>query len=107
MTVDEFRQRANAVRDIPLETVLIVRGAARDGRDRSKWHTERGTLSVTNAKFMNWQQQCGGGGAIDLVMHLAAVDYRQAVVWLERHVSGGCLLPAGATLLGQSRVQLC
>lgn len=97
--MDEFRERANAVRDIPLETVLIVRGAVRDGRDRSKWHSERGALSVTGAKFMNWQQECGGGGAIDLVMHLAAVDYRQAVAWLERHVSGGFRWPACATPL--------
>jgi len=27
-----------------------------------------------------------GGGAIDLVMHLAEVDFRQAVVWLEQHL---------------------
>lgn len=101
ITVDEFRQRAKAVRDIPLETVLIVRGAVRDGRDRSKWHTERGALSVTGAKFMNWQQQCGGGGAIDLVRHLAAVEYREAVAWLERHVSGRCLPSASATPFGR------
>lgn len=99
--MDEFRERANVVRDVPLETVLVVRGAVRDGRDRSKWHTERGALSVTGAKFKNWQQECGGGGAIDLVMHLAAVDYREAVAWLERHMSGSYLPPADATPLAR------
>ena len=94
--MDEFRERANAVRDVPLETVLIVRGAVRDRRDRSKWHTERGPLSITGAKFRNWQQDHGGGGAIDLVMHLAAVDCRGAVAWLERRVSGGWPLSAEA-----------
>lgn len=98
--MDEFRQRADAVRDLPLELVLLVHGAVRAARDKSKWHTARGTLSVTGAKFTNWQQSCGGGGAIDLVMHLAALDYGQAVVWLERHVRGGWLLPAGATPCG-------
>jgi hypothetical protein len=91
--VDEFRQRASAVRDVPLEVVLILRGAVRDRRDRSKWHTERGALSITGAQFMNWQQDCGGGGAIDLVMHLAQVQYAEAIQWLESHVTGGYLPP--------------
>ena len=92
--MDEFRQRANAVREISLDVVLILRGAVRDRHDRAKWHTERGPVSVTGCQFMNWQQEYGGGGAIDLVMHLAAVDYSEAVVWLEQHVGGGHPLPA-------------
>jgi len=86
---DDFRRRAAAVRQLPLESVLIVRGAARDERDRSKWHTEQGPLSVTGAKFINWRRGVGGGGAIDLVMHLAAIDYRAAVAWLEEHFAVG------------------
>lgn len=97
MTRDDFRRRADAVRDVPLETVLQLRAATRDPRDRSKWDTEQGPLSVTGAKFINWHSHQGGGGAIDLVMHLAAVDWREAVIWLERHVTGGCLRPAEAT----------
>jgi hypothetical protein len=72
-----------------LETVLIDRGAVRDQRDRSKWLTEQGPLTVTGAKFMNWQRGVGGGGAIDLVMHLADMDFRTAVAWLDRHLSVG------------------
>ncbi|MBM3960204.1 MAG: DUF3991 domain-containing protein [SAR202 cluster bacterium] len=97
MTRDDFRRRADAVRDVPLETVLQLRAARRDPRDRSKWDTERGPLSVTGAKFINWHCHLGGGGAIDLVMHLAAVDWRKAVVWLERHVTGGYLRPPEVT----------
>jgi hypothetical protein len=87
MNFAEFRRRADAVRDIPLETVLAFRGAIRDRHDRSKWHTERGPLSVTGSKFTNWQGG-SGGGAIDLVMHLAQVHVGTAVDWLEH-------LPAG------------
>jgi hypothetical protein len=107
MSLDDFRQRANAVRGIPLEMVLLVRGALRDRCDKSKWHTERGTLSVTGAKFTNWQQDHGGGGAIDLVMHLAAVDCHTAVAWLEGHIHGSYLAPADARLSGhpQSSVE--
>jgi len=87
----DLRPRAAAVRHLPLESVLAVRGATRDERDRSKWHTEQGSLSVTGSKFFNWQRGMGGGGAIDLVMHLAAIDFRAAVVWLEDHFSAGPL----------------
>jgi hypothetical protein len=80
----DWRGRADAVRDLPLEAILHQRGAVRSPHDKSKWHTERGSLSLTGSKFHNWCQQVGGGGAIDLVMHLADVDFRQAVVWLEQ-----------------------
>jgi hypothetical protein len=94
MTRDDFRQRANVVREIPLATVLHWRGAVRDPRDRSKWDTEQGPVSVTSAKFTNWQQNHGGGGAIDLVMHLGRLDFRAAVEWLERR--GGTVAPLAA-----------
>ena len=61
------------------------RGAARDCHDQAKWHTERGSVSVSGQKFVNWHRGTGGGGAIDLVMHLAAVNYPTAVAWLEDH----------------------
>ena len=93
MSFDELRRRAALVREVALETVLLCRGAERDPRDRSKWHTEQGPLSVTGSKFMSWRRGQGGGGAIDLVMHLAAVDFRTAVEWLEQHLGLG--LPAG------------
>jgi hypothetical protein len=80
---------ADRLRAVPLETVLTLSGARRDRYDRSKWHTERGPLSVTGGKFMNWHQNRGGGGAIDLVMHLAGVDYGTARRWLETYASAG------------------
>jgi len=86
MTFDDFRRRADIVRRIPLEIVLTYRGATRDRCDRAKWHSEQGPLSVTGAKFTNWHRNTGGGGAIDLVMHLAGVDCGAAVTWLEQHL---------------------
>jgi hypothetical protein len=80
-----FRQRADAVRSLPLETVLIRWGAQRDRRDRNQWRTRRGSLSVTGAKFFHWHSRQGGGGAIDLVMHLGELEADAAVEWLERH----------------------
>jgi len=87
MNFDEFRRRAAALRAVPLESVLLARGAVRDQHDRRKWHTEQGPLSVTGSKFMTWQRDQGGGGAIDLVMHLAGVDFRTALAWLEQNLA--------------------
>lgn len=89
MSMDDFRERADWVREIALETILLCRGAERDPRDRRKWHTEQGPLSVTGPKFMSWRRGQGGGGAIDLVMHLAQVDIRAAIEWLEQQFAVG------------------
>jgi len=82
MTFQEIPERANRVRSIPLEAVLRVAGAKRDGYDKAKWHTAKGAISCTAAKFMNWSEGVGGGGAIDLAMHLNALGFRAAVDWL-------------------------
>ena len=91
MNFDALRRRADMVRTAPLEDVLLLRGAVRDRHDKSKWHTEQGPLSVSGPKFMNWHRGQGGGGAIDLVMHLADVDFRTAVLWLQQHLAAGHL----------------
>jgi hypothetical protein len=102
MSFGDFRRRADRVRDIPLETVLRFRGAKRDRRDKAKWHTEQGPLSVSEPKFTNWQQGHGGGGAIDLVMHLAGVGFRTAVEWLEQQMAAGHFIAGEATTNGSS-----
>lgn len=93
----DFRQRAAAVRGIPLETVLHRWGAQRDRRDKSQWRTPRGPLSVTGSKFFNWHRDVGGGGAIDLVMHLGGWDVATAVQWLEQQLGCGRPSPSAPT----------
>jgi hypothetical protein len=83
---DDFRRQADLVRAIPLEVVLTSWGAVRDRQDKSRWCTPRGPLSITGSKFFNWHDDHGGGGAIDLVMHLGGWDAGQAVGWLWRHL---------------------
>jgi hypothetical protein len=78
-----WRARADRLRALPLPVVLVELTATVDPRDPAKWHTLRGILSVTGPKFMNWSQGIGGGGAIDLVMHLQQVGFGQALQWLE------------------------
>jgi len=89
----DFRRRADAVRETPLESILQQWGALRDRCDKAKWHLGEDSFSITGAKFRHWQRSAGGGGAIDLVMHVRGMDVRSAVAWLEqqfgtRHASG-------------------
>lgn len=85
MTLPQIRERADRLRALPLESVLQVWGAQRDRDDPRKWHTSQGILSVTGAKFMNWNIGLGGGGAIDLVIHLTRLGFPQALQWLGEH----------------------
>jgi hypothetical protein len=88
MTFWQRKELAQHLRAIPLETVLPLCGAQKDHADKRKWHTSVGALSVTGAKFMNWHDSVGGGGAIDLVIHLNHLDFKAAVDWLAHHFPG-------------------
>jgi hypothetical protein len=76
------------MRALPLPVVLEELEATPDPHDPAKWRTAQGILTVTGPKFMNWNQGVGGGGAIDLVMHLRQVSFGQALAWLEHHFDG-------------------
>ncbi len=93
MSYRERKEKASRLRALPLEAVLHWCGAQRDGRDPSKWHTEQGVLSVRGAKFINWSLGAGGGGALDLVMHLKGLAFKPALDWLA-HQAGPLLPPA-------------
>jgi hypothetical protein len=80
-----FGDRLDQLRRVPLSAVLRETGAQRDRSDKARWHTAKGAISITGMKFMNWQQSLGGGGAIDLAMHLNDLDFKAAVAWLQRH----------------------
>jgi len=103
VTSRDFRWQADAVRCIPLETVLTQWGARRDRYDRGQWRTERGPISVTAAKFFNWRTHKGGGGAIDLVMHLGGMDAATAIKWLQQHLGAtGAAPPSTSASLSAS-----
>jgi len=79
---DDIKDKADLVRNIDLIEVLKLLGCIRDNHDKAKWHTYQGVITVTEQKFINWTQSVGGGGAIDLVMHLKEYDFKNALSWL-------------------------
>lgn len=105
MRQNDFQRKADAVRGIPLEVVLVALGAVRDRRDRSQWRTEQGPITVTGPQFFNWHVEQGGGGAIDLVMHLCGCDARGAIAWLTCHL--GPHAPANPTTIAPQPSPTC
>jgi len=87
-----WRERAQRLRAVPLTAVLRLSGAQPDRYDPRKWHTGRGVLTVTGTQFMNWNRGQGGGGAIDLVMHLHELGFGPALEWLESHWGAAAIL---------------
>ena len=72
------------LRDIPLEIIMEEFGATRDPKDPQKnYRHEQGRITVTQQKFYNHDQALGGGGAIDLTMHLGEMKFLEAKKYLE------------------------
>jgi len=86
-TFEDIKNKAQIVRQIDLKAILKQTGAIHDTFDKAKWHTRQGAISITGQKFMNWSQGLGGGGAIDLIIHLKAYDFKTAVSWLSETFS--------------------
>lgn len=82
---NNIKNKADILRNINLETILTHIGARKDRYDKNKWHTYKGVISLSGLKFMNWTLNTGGGGSIDLVMHLKSFSFRNAVVWLDHN----------------------
>jgi len=96
-----------AARQLPLPAVLRRLHAVQDKNDKRKWRTSEGVISITGSKFFNWNRGTGGGGAIDLVMHLQHCDFKIAVLWLSDQFScTGIDQSEHTTYCGQSALRL-
>jgi len=90
----KYQDLANKVRDIPLEQVVYELGLDPDPKDKHKWIHENHIINITGSKFYDWQHLKGGGGAIDLVMHVNGCDFKQAVAWLNDRLGEGATIDA-------------
>ncbi len=90
----KYLDLANKVRDIPLEQVAYELGLEPDPKDKHKWQQSNHIINITGSKFYDWQHLKGGGGAIDLVMHVNGCDFKQAVAWLNDRLGESATLVA-------------
>ena len=77
------RQRADAARSVPLPTVAASLGYRKDPTDKARWKREGSALSINGARFFDHIAGCGGGGAIDLVIHAEGCGFPEALERLE------------------------
>ena len=83
MPISTSTENVTTLRNLPLEEVLFSLGASPDPRDRHNWKTAQGRITVTGPKFYNHDVAFGGGGAIDLIMHLENLRFSEALSRLE------------------------
>lgn len=83
-TVESLRSIADQVRPLPLSAVLEQLGLKRDKGDKNQWidAEKRFRITLKESQFMDHAAGKGGGGAIDLAMHVLGQDYKSTVSWL-------------------------
>jgi len=101
---EDYHALAAQVRAIDLPTVIERLGGVADRYDTHKWRLDGEHISVNDERFFNHDRQQGGGGAIDLVMHAAGYDYREAVAYL-RDTHGADAAISAATWHGARHAQ--
>ncbi|MGI2909008.1 MobV family relaxase [Tolypothrix sp. VBCCA 56010] len=81
--VFKYKEELLVLRDLPLEDVAYNLGLDPDYNNKHKWKGYGHIISITDSKFYDFSgEQRGGGGAIDLVMHVKECNFQQAVAWL-------------------------
>lgn len=93
-----WRDISNRCRDIPLVDVLESLSCEQDSRDRQKWHTSNGPVWLgkgeNSQRFFDHLTGVGGGGAIDMVMHIKRCEFKQAVEMLASMLAGTYARPS-------------
>jgi hypothetical protein len=77
-----LQEVADEVRGADLEDVAAHLGLECDRHDKHKWRNGDHIISISGPLFMDWLADAGGRGAIDLVMHVQGVEFKEAVEWL-------------------------
>jgi hypothetical protein len=77
-----LQEIADEVREADLESVAANLGLELDRHDKHKWRDGDHIISISGPLFMDWLADKGGRGAIDLVMHVQEVEFKEAVEWL-------------------------
>ncbi len=80
--VQQWTAMVQDVRSLLLETVAAELGLESDPQRPHQWRSPGFDININGSKFYDWAVLKGGGGAIDLVMHVKQCGFRQAAVWL-------------------------
>ena len=100
----DYKAVVAQARQLDLRDTIQTLGGAQDRYDTHKWRVNDEHISINGERFYNHDQQKGGGGSIDLVMHVAGYSFKQAVAFLN-HEAGPELAVAAAAQHGARQGQ--
>jgi len=95
----DYKALVAQARQLDLRDTMQTLGGAQDRYDTHKWRVNDEHISINGERFYNHDRQSGGGGSIDLVMHVAGYSFKQAVAYLN-HEAGPELAVAAAANYG-------
>ena len=75
-------QLADQLRDLPLEDVACHLGLDKADKGGNRWKGLGNVINITDSKWYDFAAEKGGGGAVDLVMHVSGCNFRSSVAWL-------------------------
>lgn len=80
----ELKQLADQLRDLPLEDVAWHLGLTQDTKGDFRWKGMGHIINIDGSKWYDFSPSVnkGGGGAIDLVMHVIECNFKEAIAWL-------------------------
>jgi len=85
----DYKTLADQVRQVDIRDVLEGMGATQDRHDRHMWRMGEHRINVddTGQKFTDYNAATrdSGGGAIDLVQHVAGYGFKDSVDYLAQH----------------------
>jgi len=92
-----WKQQADQLRDLPLEDVAWHLGLDKADKGGNRWKGLGGVINITDSKWYDFTTEKGGGGAIDLVMHVAGCNFRSSIAWLHDRFNEEGMLRATRT----------
>jgi len=95
----DYKALVAQARQLDLRDTMQTLGGAQDRYDTHKWRVNDEHISINGERFYNHDRQSGGGGSIDLVMHVTGYSFKQAVAYLN-HEAGPELAVAAAANYG-------
>lgn len=80
----QLNRTVDQLRDLPLDDVAWQLGLIHDTKGSSRWKGHGCIINIDSEKFYDFApgKNKGGGGAIDLVMHVNGCNFKQAIAWL-------------------------
>ena len=80
----QLKETVSQLRDLPLDDVAWQLGLIHDIKGDNRWKGHGCIINIDSEKFYDFAPgvNSGGGGAIDLVMHVNGCNFKQAIAWL-------------------------